>query len=89
MAPILCVGETQEEHDSGRALDVVMHQLQRGLENVGDDQVRRSGDCLRAGVGDRHRAHRDARRRPQSVHGAIRDAILRTLRARARVARCG
>ena len=39
MTPILCVGETQDEHDSGRALDVVMRQLQHGLENVGDDHV--------------------------------------------------
>src|ERR1019366_2946378 len=39
MAPILCVGETQDEHDSGRALEVVLHQLQRGLENVDGDHV--------------------------------------------------
>ena len=39
MTPILCVGETRDEHDSGRALDVVLNQLQRGLENVGDEQV--------------------------------------------------
>ena len=39
MTPILCVGETQDEHDSGRALDVVLRQLQRGLEGVSDDHV--------------------------------------------------
>src|SRR5271170_3097628 len=27
MKPILCVGETQHEHDGGRALDVVLRQL--------------------------------------------------------------
>ena len=35
----MCVGETHDEHESGRALDVVLRQLQRGLENVGDDHV--------------------------------------------------
>ena len=41
MTPILCVGETQDEHDSGRALDVVLRQLQRGLEDVADDHMTR------------------------------------------------
>ncbi len=39
ITPILCVGETQQEHDSGRALDVVMGQLQRGLEGVADSEI--------------------------------------------------
>ena len=40
MTPILCVGETQHEHDSGRALDVVLRQLQRGLDGTSaDDHV--------------------------------------------------
>ncbi len=39
MTPIMCVGETQDEHDGGRALDVVLRQLQRGLEGVGDDRM--------------------------------------------------
>src|SRR5260221_3203627 len=30
MVPILCVGETQTEHDSGDALAVVLRQLERG-----------------------------------------------------------
>ncbi|MHB8383152.1 MAG: triose-phosphate isomerase [Candidatus Binataceae bacterium] len=34
MTPILCVGETQQEHDGGRALEVVMRQLQGGLSGV-------------------------------------------------------
>src|SRR5579862_9113594 len=41
MTPILCVGETQAEHDSGHALDVVLRQLQRGLEGVADDHITR------------------------------------------------
>lgn len=39
MAPILCVGETQDEHDSGRALATVLRQLERGLAGVGEDHV--------------------------------------------------
>ena len=34
MVPILCVGETQEEHDGGRTLEVVLRQLQTGLSGV-------------------------------------------------------
>src|SRR5271154_919011 len=39
MVPILCVGETQDEHDSGRALETVLRQLERGLEGVADEQI--------------------------------------------------
>ena len=34
LTPILCVGETQDEHDGGRTLEVVLRQLQHGLEGV-------------------------------------------------------
>ena len=34
LTPILCVGETQQEHDAGRALEVVLTQLQAGLVGV-------------------------------------------------------
>jgi len=75
MAPILCVGETQEEHDSGRALDVVMHQLKRGLENVGDDQVTAVAIAYEPvwAIGTGLNATPE---QAQSVHGAIRGAIL-------------
>jgi len=39
MTPILCVGETQEEHDSGRATEVVARQIQHGLEGVSDEHI--------------------------------------------------
>ncbi len=39
MTPILCVGETQDEHDGGRAAEVALGQLHRGLLNVVDDHV--------------------------------------------------
>jgi len=75
MAPILCVGETQDEHDSGRALDVVLHQLQRGLENVGDDHMTAVAIAYEPvwaiGTG-RHATPEHA----ETIHGAIRGAIL-------------
>ncbi|HYL57772.1 MAG TPA: triose-phosphate isomerase, partial [Candidatus Acidoferrales bacterium] len=39
MTPILCVGETQEEHDGGRAREVVRRQLERGLEGVAAEHI--------------------------------------------------
>ena len=34
LLPIVCVGETLEERDAGRALSTVRSQIERGLENV-------------------------------------------------------
>jgi len=75
MAPILCVGETQDEHDSGRALDVVLDQLRRGLENVGDDQVTAVAIAYEPvwAIGTGRNATPD---QAESVHAAIRSAIL-------------
>ncbi len=41
LTPILCVGETLEEHDAGRALEVVLGQMLRSLEGLGADDMRR------------------------------------------------
>jgi triosephosphate isomerase len=75
MTPILCVGETQDEHDSGRALDVVLRQLQRGLEGVGDDHVTRVVIAYEPvwAIGTGRTATPE---QAESVHGAIRGAIL-------------
>ena len=75
MTPILCVGETHEEHDSGRALDVVLRQLQRGLENVEDDQMTTVVIAYEPGwaIGTGHTA---TPKQAESIHGAIRGAIL-------------
>ena len=40
IAPILCVGETLAERDGGRTLEVVLGQLERGLEGIGEDALR-------------------------------------------------
>jgi triosephosphate isomerase (TIM) len=39
LTPILCVGETQQEHDSGRALEVVLRQMEGGLGRLTDDEA--------------------------------------------------
>jgi triosephosphate isomerase len=75
MTPILCVGETQDEHDSGRALDVVLRQLQRGLETVGDDHVTKVVIAYEPvwAIGTGRTATPE---QAESVHCAIRGAIL-------------
>ncbi len=40
LAPILCVGETLEERDGGRAFDVVKTQMKGALEGLSADQVK-------------------------------------------------
>jgi len=75
MTPIMCVGETQDEHDGGRALDVVLRQLQRGLENVGDDHVTAVVIAYEPvwAIGTGRTATPE---QAESIHGAIRGAIL-------------
>lgn len=75
MKPILCVGETQQEHDSGRALDVVLRQLQRGLEGVADDHVATVAIAYEPvwAIGTGRTATPEL---AESIHGAIRGAIL-------------
>jgi triosephosphate isomerase len=75
MTPIMCVGETQDEHDNGRALDVVLRQLQRGLEDVGDDHVPQVVIAYEPvwAIGTGRTATPE---QAESIHGAIRGAIL-------------
>jgi triosephosphate isomerase (TIM) len=75
MTPILCVGETQDEHDGGRALDVVLRQLQRGLEGVADDHVATTVIAYEPvwAIGTGRNASPE---QAESIHGAIRGAIL-------------
>jgi len=75
MTPIMCVGETQDEHDSGRALDVVLRQLQRGLENVSDNHVTSVVIAYEPvwAIGTGRTATPE---QAEAIHGAIRGAIL-------------
>ena len=75
MTPIMCVGETQDEHDSGRALDIVLSQLQRGLENVADDHMTTVVIAYEPvwAIGTGRTATPE---QAEAIHGAIRGAIL-------------
>jgi triosephosphate isomerase len=75
MTPILCVGETQDEHDRGRALDVVLRQLQGGLEGVGDEHVTAVAIAYEPvwAIGTGRTATPEL---AESIHGAIRGALL-------------
>jgi triosephosphate isomerase len=74
MVPILCVGETQAEHDGGHALAIVMTQLQAGLCAVS------AADCARMviayepvwAIGTGRTATPE---QAQTVHGSIRQAV--------------
>ncbi|HYA34721.1 MAG TPA: triose-phosphate isomerase [Candidatus Binataceae bacterium] len=39
LTPVLCVGETQAEHDGGQTLEVVIKQLQGGLAGIGEQDL--------------------------------------------------
>ena len=41
LVPIMCVGETLEEHDAGRTDDVVTRQVRAGLAGIGDADASR------------------------------------------------
>src|SRR5579875_2648325 len=74
IVPILCVGETQEEHDSGRQLEVVLRQLQGGLADVdasGSAEIVIAYEPVWA-IGTGRTATPEL---AESVHGAIREAL--------------
>ncbi len=75
IVPILCVGETAEEHDAGRALEVVLRQFERGLEGVTQDAI---GGVILAyepvwAIGTGRTA---TPTQVESIHGALRGVIL-------------
>jgi triosephosphate isomerase len=75
MVPILCVGETQEEHDRGDSLAVVLRQLERGLEGVGEDHLPTVVVAYEPvwAIGTGRTATPE---QAESVHGAIRGVLL-------------
>jgi triosephosphate isomerase (TIM) len=75
LVPILCVGETQVEHDSGRALEVVLGQLEQGLEGVGQDAIRSVILAYEPvwAIGTGRTALPE---QAESIHGALRGVIL-------------
>jgi triosephosphate isomerase len=75
LTPILCVGETQDEHDGGRTLEVVLSQLETGLEGVSDQHVTAIVLAYEPvwAIGTGRTATPE---QAESVHGAIRGALL-------------
>ena len=65
LRPILCVGEQLAEREAGRRprSSSSASSAARSTASSGPGRRRRAGHRLRAGLGDRHRAQRDRRRR--------------------------
>jgi triosephosphate isomerase (TIM) len=74
LTPILCVGETQDEHDAGRTAAVVLSQLQNGLAGVQQEQIRSVVIAYEPvwAIGTGRNATPD---QAQEVHAAIREAL--------------
>ena len=60
LTPIVCVGETLAERESGRTGEVLKTQFEGGLAGLTACRLFPYHNCLRAGLGDRHGSHGDA-----------------------------
>ena len=69
MTPIVCVGEGLEVRQAGEHVAHTLAQVDGSLAGLHRRAGRRPGRRLRAGVGDRHRRGRHARRRPGGLRG--------------------
>jgi len=74
MTPILCVGESAAERDGGRTLEVVLRQLQHGINYFSADQTHNLVIAYEPvwAIGTGRTATPE---QAQSVHGAIREAL--------------
>lgn len=74
MTPILCVGETQHEHDKGEALEVVLRQLDGGLIGIDPAQVSRLVVAYEPvwAIGTGRNATPE---QAENMHGAIRESL--------------
>jgi triosephosphate isomerase len=74
IAPILCVGEAQDERDRGRTLEVVLGQLERGFESVRNEDAASVAVAYEPvwAIGTGRNATPE---QAQEVHGAIRAAL--------------
>ncbi len=74
LVPILCIGETQEEHDRGRAIEVVLRQMEGGLADVTDEEaaaiVMAYEPVWAIGTG-----RTATPQQAESIHGAVRGAF--------------
>ena len=82
LKPILCIGETKAQRDSGATLDVIFQQLEEGLfgltENDFDSLVLAYEPVWAIGTGDTATPEQ-----AQDVHAAIREWVERTVSASA------
>ena len=69
MTPIVCVGEGLEVRQAGEQVAYTLAQVDGSLAGLHRRAGRRPGRRLRAGVGDRHRRGRHARRTPRRSAG--------------------
>jgi triosephosphate isomerase len=70
----MCIGETLEERDAGRTLEVVLTQLNRGLEGLDSSQLAKLTLAYEPvwAIGTGRNATPE---QAQAVHGAIRGAL--------------
>ncbi len=61
LVPIVCVGETLAQREAGRTQEVVAGQFTQSLAGLTDSSAAAGGDCLRTGLGHRHRQGGHAR----------------------------
>ncbi len=74
LIPILCVGETQQERDAGKTLEVVGRQTEAGLANVGAEAAEKVVLAYEPvwAIGTGRTATPE---QAQEVHGAIREIL--------------
>ncbi len=74
LVPVLCVGETQAQHDAGSALEVVLGQLENGLDGVGGEDLRRVVVAYEPvwAIGTGRNATPE---QAQTIHGAVREML--------------
>ena len=41
MTPIICVGETDEERENGKANEIVSNQVEKALEGLSEEQLKK------------------------------------------------
>lgn len=46
MTPIICVGETDEERENGKANEVVSNQVKEAVKGLSEDQLKKKLLCL-------------------------------------------
>ena len=74
LTPIMCIGETLQEHDAGKTLEVVMRQTQFGLEGIAADAAEKIVIAYEPvwAIGTGKTATPE---HAQMVHGSIREVL--------------